>query len=329
VLVLPVLRTGQVEGVLYLENDLVTGAFTPERLGLLEVLSGQMAISLENARLYAHLEEIVAERTRELSDALEDLRVAQHQVIEAEKLAALGGLVAGVAHEINTPIGIAVTATSHLADRAAAFRAAWTEGGIKRSTLDRFVETVEDSSRLVLTNLQRSADLVESFKQVAVDQSSEALRSIDLREYLEDILRSLRPRLKATSHLVEIEAAPELRLSTYPGAVAQVVTNLLLNSVTHAYDPAVGGRIRLSASATAGGARLVYSDDGRGIDGATVGRVFEPFFTTRRSEGGSGLGLHIVYNLVTARLRGTVTVDGRPGRGAVFTIDLPNLDVEP
>ncbi|HUR73468.1 MAG TPA: AAA family ATPase [Sporichthya sp.] len=328
ILVLPVVRTGQVEGVLYLENGLVTGAFTPDRLALLEVLSGQMAISLENARLVAGLEERVAERTRELSDALDELRDAQRQVVESEKLAALGGLVAGVAHEINTPVGIAVTATSHLVDRAAEFREAWSTGALKRTTLERFLETVEDSGRLVLTNLQRSADLVESFKQVAVDQSSEALRTIDVGGYLEDILRSLRPRLKATPHLVQIDAVPALSLTTYPGAVAQVVTNLVLNSIAHAYDPGIGGRLLITAQRRPAGVRLIYSDDGRGIDSATVERIFDPFFTTRRSEGGSGLGLHIVYNLVTQRLGGTVSVEGRPGQGAEFTVDLPDLETD-
>lgn len=165
VLVLPIVRKGEISGVLYLENTLVAGAFTPERLALLEVLSGQMAISLENARLYTHLEEKVGERTRELSDALDNLRAMQSQMVESEKLAALGGLVAGVAHEINTPVGIAVTAASHLVDRTSEFRSLYASGSLKRSALERFVEATEDAGRLVLTNLQRANDLVQSFKR--------------------------------------------------------------------------------------------------------------------------------------------------------------------
>ncbi|HEV3364254.1 MAG TPA: AAA family ATPase, partial [Acidimicrobiia bacterium] len=220
-LVLPITRKGEVTGVLYLENTLVSGAFTPERLALLEVLSGQMAISLENARLYAHLEEKVAERTRELADAVEDVQTMQHQMVESEKLAALGGLVAGMAHEINTPMGIAVTAASHLVQRTVELREAWQAGSMKRSTLDRYIENVKDSGRLILTNLERSNELVQSFKQVAVDQSSEARRTFRVRDYLEDILRSLRPKLKRTPHLVEIDCDPGLTLTSYPGALSQ------------------------------------------------------------------------------------------------------------
>jgi signal transduction histidine kinase len=327
-LVLPITRKGDVTGVLYLENRLVTGAFTPERLALLEVLSGQMAISLENARLYAHLEDKVAERTRELSDALQDVQAMQHQMVESEKLAALGGLVAGMAHEINTPVGIAVTAASHLVDRTAELRAAWQAGSMKRSTLDRFIESVEDAGRLILTNLERSNELVQSFKQVAVDQSSEARRTFTVRQYLDDIVRSLRPSLKRSPHLIEIDCDAGLSITSYPGALAQVVTNLVMNSVVHGYDTGVSGRIRLQAAAHDDGIRLRYCDDGRGIPENVRQRIFDPFFTTRRSEGGSGLGLHIVYNLVTQRLGGTITVDSAPGEGTQFTVDIPDAGAE-
>ena len=181
-LVLPITRKGEVTGVLYLENTLVSGAFTPERLALLEVLSGQMAISLENAHLYAHLEEKVAERTRELSDALEDVRTMQRQMVESEKLAALGGLVAGMAHEINTPRRHRRhrRLPSRRPHRRAPGRLA---GRIHEALhLDRYIAGVEDAGRLILTNLQRSNELVQSFKQVAVDQSSEARRTFAVQE---------------------------------------------------------------------------------------------------------------------------------------------------
>jgi predicted ATPase/signal transduction histidine kinase len=327
-LVLPIVRKGETSGVLYLENRLVSGAFTPERLALLEVLSGQMAISLENATLYAHLEEKVADRTRELSDALANVSAMQDQMVESEKLAALGGLVAGMAHEINTPVGIAVTAASHLVERTAELREAWQAGSMKRSTLDRYIENVKDSGRLILTNLERSNELVQSFKQVAVDQSTEERRTFRVRSYLDDILRSLRPKLKRTPHLVEIDCDPDLTLTSYPGALAQVLTNLVLNSVVHAYADGDSGRIGLSAAAHDGGVRLRYADDGRGIPDDVRQRIFEPFFTTRRSQGGSGLGLHIVYNLVTQRLGGTIAVDSAAGKGTEFTIDIPDAAAE-
>ncbi len=327
-LVLPITRKGDVTGVLYLENTLVSGAFTPERLALLEVLSGQMAISLENARLYAHLEEKVAERTRELSEALQDVQTMQHQMVESEKLAALGGLVAGMAHEINTPVGIAVTAASHLVDQTDELRAAWQAGSMKRSTLDHFIASVGDASRLILTNLERSNELVQSFKQVAVDQSSEARRTFAVQEYLEDIIRSLRPSLKRAPHQIDIECEMGLAITSYPGALAQVVTNLVMNSVVHGYDDGVSGRIRLQAAAHDGGIRIRYSDDGRGMPDDVRQRIFDPFFTTRRTQGGSGLGLHIVYNLVTQRLGGTIAVESAPGAGTEFTVDIPDVRAE-
>jgi predicted ATPase/signal transduction histidine kinase len=327
-LVLPITRKGDVTGVLYLENTLVSGAFTPERLALLEVLSGQMAISLENARLYAHLEEKVAERTRELSDALQDVQAMQHQMVESEKLAALGGLVAGMAHEINTPVGIAVTAASHLVDQTDKLRAAWQAGSMKRSTLDHFIASVEDAGGLILTNLERSNELVQSFKQVAVDQSSEARRTFGVQEYLEDIIRSLRPSLKRAPHRIDIACDPGLTITSYPGALAQVVTNLVVNSVVHGYDDGATGRIQVVATAHDGGIRLRYSDDGRGIPDDVRQRIFDPFFTTRRTQGGSGLGLHIVYNLVTQRLGGTIAVESTPAEGTQFTVDIPDAGAE-
>jgi signal transduction histidine kinase len=327
-LVLPIVRKGETSGVLYLENRLVSGAFTPERLALLEVLSGQMAISLENALLYAHLEEKVADRTRELSDALANVSAMQTQMVESEKLAALGSLVAGMAHEINTPVGIAVTAASHLAERTAELRSDWQAGSMKRSTLDRYIENVKDSGHLIMTNLERSNELVQSFKQVAVDQSTEERRTFRVRSYLDDILRSLRPKLKRTPHLVEIDCDPDLTLTSYPGALAQVLTNLVLNSVVHAYAEGVSGRITVAAASHGGGVRLDYSDDGRGIPDELRQHIFEPFFTTRRAAGGSGLGLHIVYNLVTQRLGGTIAVETAAGKGTRFTVDIPEAAPE-
>jgi two-component system NtrC family sensor kinase len=187
---------------------------------------------------------------------------------------------------------------------------------------------VKDSGRLILTNLERSNELVQSFKQVAVDQSSETRRTFRVHDYLEDILRSLRPKLKRTPHLVEIDCDPGLTLTSYPGALSQVITNLVLNSILHAYAEGVSGRIRLSAAPHDSGIRLRYSDDGRGIPEEVRQRIFEPFFTTRRSQGGSGLGLHIVYNLVTQRLGGTISVDGHAGKGTAFTIDIPEAGPE-
>lgn len=325
---LPVARSGGLPGVLYLENTLAAGVFTPERLALLRLLSRQMDISLENARLYGQLEDKVVERTQELSAMLERVQTMQQQMVEAEKLAALGGLVAGVAHEINTPVGIAVTAASHLADQAKEFASEYEAGQVRRSRLEKFLATVGDATELVLTNLHRANDLVQSFKQVAVDQSSEALRVFEVRRYLEDVVQSLRPKLKRTPHRVEIECPPDLTLQSYPGAVAQIVTNLVVNSLMHAYDEGQAGTLRFAVTPVGGGVRMVYSDDGTGIPAEIQSKIFDPFFTTKRGTGGSGLGLHIVYNLVTQRLGGTISVQSTPAQGTTFTITLPTVPSE-
>lgn len=287
------------------------------------------AEALEEANL--ELERRVDERTaaltsanRELGDALEGLRRAQHQLVEQEKMAALGGLVAGVAHEINTPIGIGVTAASHLESCTRDFARRFAEGRLTRSELKAFSEVAGESADLILRNLHRADRLIKSFKQVAVDQSSESRRPIDLAEYIDEILTAWNPRLRRSRHRVLCEVPTGIRIETLPGAIYQVLSNLLQNSLVHGFaDRDEGGTIRISAEVRDGRLHLRYADDGVGMDETVRARVFEPFFTTRRGAGGSGLGLHIVYNLVTQALGGRITCESASGQGVLFRIDLP------
>jgi signal transduction histidine kinase len=265
-------------------------------------------------------------RNRELSETLDRLTLAQAQLVESEKMAALGNLVAGIAHEINTPIGIGVTATTSLDDETRHLQALADSGAMKRSDLHDHVTAVRQLSDLVLSNLNRASSLIQSFKQVAVDQSSESRRQFGIKAYIGEVLQSLSPRLKKTRITVIVEAGQEMLLDSYPGALSQIITNLVTNSLTHAYDAGTPGTIRLQAVPMAGGLRLTYSDDGKGIPPQHLDKIFDPFFTTRRGQGGSGLGLHIVYNLVTQRLKGRVRCDSREGAGTTFVIDLPHLD---
>ncbi len=200
---------------------------------------------------------------------------------------------------------------------------------MKRSTLDHFIAGVEDAGRLILTNLERSNELVQSFKQVAVDQSSEARRTFAVQEYLEDILRSLRPSLKRTPHLIEIDCDPGLSLTSYPGALAQVVTNLVMNSVVHGYDDGVSGRIRLAAAAHDGGVRLRYADDGRGIPDDVRQRIFDPFFTTRRSSGRQRpRPAHRLQPRHPAASAARSPSRAPPVAGTEFTVDIPDAGPE-
>ncbi len=323
VLCMPLLNQGQVSGVLYLENNLTPGAFTPERLELLQLLSAQMAISLENAKLYNNLEGRVEERTRELRQTLENLQRTQAQLVESEKMASLGSMVAGVAHEINTPVGIGITAASGLVEKTKSLVTAYKAGDLKQTALKSYLNTAMESGQLILENLQWAAELVQSFKQTAVDQTSLEQRTFLVKDYLEDTMRNLHPKLKHTQHVITIEGDKDLTLDSYPGALSQVVTNLVLNSITHAYKEGEVGQLRFEFKPTDKRLVLTYADDGAGIPPENLKRIFEPFFTTARAKGGTGLGLHIVYNLVTQKLKGTIHCESAVGQGTKFVIDLP------
>ena len=180
-----------------------------------------------------------------------------------------------------------------------------------------------ESAEILQANLRRAAELIRSFKQVAVDQASEEQRKFDLAGYLEEILTSLQPRLRQARHRIRVECPPGLVLESYPGAFSQIITNLVMNSLVHAFPEGTSGEIRIEARREDGTLRIEYSDDGRGIEPEVLPHIFEPFFTTRRGQGGSGLGLHIVYNLVTLTLGGTIFASSHPGQGATFVIRLP------
>jgi signal transduction histidine kinase/purine-cytosine permease-like protein len=267
------------------------------------------------------------EKAKQLEQTLHNLQQAEAQLIQTEKMAALGGLVAGIAHEINTPIGIGVTAASLLAEKTIAFSERFKSGTMKRSDLEKFLDLAQQSSRMTLSNLERAAELIHSFKQVAVDQSSESKRLFNLKEYLEEILLQLSPKLKATKHQVEVKGDRHLTLISYPGAFSQIVTNLIMNSLIHAYQPGEAGQIILSFEQTDTQVILKYTDDGSGIAPENLSKIFEPFFTTKRGQGGSGLGLHIVYNLVTRKLKGTIQCESQLGTGTTFVITLSNTEV--
>ena len=331
ILCIPLLDRTKLSGILYLENNLITDAFTKDRVELLKLLSSQVAISIENAQLYTNLqhfnenlEQLVEQRTTELSQALDDLKVTQKKLVESEKMASLGGLVAGVAHEINTPVGIGITAASMLADKITEFFETYKSGQMKRSQLEKFLDTAMQSSSMVLSNLNRAADLIQSFKQIAVDQSSEEQRTFNLKQYLSEVLISLKPTLRTTHHQVEIKGDEAIVLHSYPGALSQIITNLIMNSLTHAYSLEDAGHLVFDFKQKGEQIIFEYADDGKGIPKENLSKIFDPFFTTKRGQGGSGLGLHIVYNLVTQKLNATIECESQVGVGTKFIIKLPS-----
>ncbi|MCD8520678.1 MAG: ATP-binding protein [Saccharospirillaceae bacterium] len=282
--------------------------------------------------LNATLESKVEERTRELehknaevSESLRKLKLTQQQLVNLEKHAALGEVVAGLAHEINTPLGISVTAVSALEDQLKDIARQFRAGQLTKTSFDDFIQFSEEGVQITADNLRRAADLVTRFKQVAVDQSSEQRRDFELGDYLQSIVVSLRPNYKYRPIDVSVECPKRIFISSYPGAVAQIFTNLMMNSLTHAFDdnPPQRGQIRIEVQQQDQQVEVVFSDNGRGMDEDTLKQLFDPFFTTKRNQGGSGIGAYIIQDLVSHQLHGSLQVSSTPGQGTRFVIRFP------
>lgn len=258
--------------------------------------------------------------------ALRNLRETQNSLIEAEKLAALGRLVAGVAHEVNNPVGISLTVASSLERKAAAFAAEVARGDLRRSSLTDFLDAARDASGQLVANLNRAAELITSFKQVAADRNYSDQRAFDLGDLTEQVVMSLRPGLRKHRLSLNVECEPNLTMNSYPGPYGQVLTNLFLNAVAHAFPDGRAGTVDIKVRAAgAQHVEVIFADDGCGMSLDVRRRAFDPFFTTRRDQGGTGLGLHIVYSIVTNRLGGRLDLDSEPGRGTRVQMVLPRV----
>jgi PAS domain S-box-containing protein len=269
------------------------------------------------------LETRVAERTAELQQVIDRLKQTQASLVQADKMASLGALVAGVAHELNTPIGNSLTVASSMENYVKGFETDVAKG-LTRSALDNFVSSAREGTDILMRSLRRAAELVSSFKQVAVDQTSTNRRRFDLRQTVDEIMLTLGPAIRKTSHRVVIEIPADITMESYPGPLGQVLTNMVNNALFHGFEGRDSGTITVAAEVlTEDRVRLTVQDDGVGIPSAHLGRVFDPFFTTKLGKGGSGLGLNITYNLVHDRLGGTVQVESQVGQGTCFTLLLP------
>ena len=277
----------------------------------------------EILQLNATLEQRVEQRTQELTNTLTQLTAAQDELVRAEKLSALGAMVAGIAHELNTPIGNSLTVASTLQDHNVVFAAEMAKG-LTRSKLDEFVQNNQQGTGILMRSLHHAAELVSSFKQVAVDQTSVNRRVFRLKETLNEILLTLGPSLRKTTHTVECSVPDDITLDSYPGPLGQIITNLINNALVHAFDGRTQGKITITAHLSEPGwVDIAVRDDGQGIPTSHLDKVFDPFFTTKLGQGGSGLGLNIVYNLVTTTLSGRIRVASTQGSGACFTLSLP------
>lgn len=276
------------------------------------------------------LEQMVADRTRELSQSnealtvtIDNLRMTQNQLIESEKMASLGGLVAGVAHEINTPVGVGVTAASFLKEKTDHLAHLYANQVMKKSDLESYLEHARQSSAILLSNLDRASDLIKSFKLISVDQSTDLMRRFKPREYFEELFVSLHSPNKKLKVAVGLEGDAGLEIRSYPGTFSQVITNLFMNSCHHGFEGRLAGLVSLSFWTEGDRLFVRYRDDGKGMDEATLRRIYEPFFTTRRDLGGTGLGMNIVFNLVSQKLGGLIKASSVVGEGSEFLLDLP------
>lgn len=318
----PLALNDRIAGVLVVQSYTPSVVYSLRDQELLTFVSLHLATALQRRQAQESLQLAYADLQRHM----EELRRTQSELIENEKMASLGRLVAGVAHEINTPLGIGVTAATHLEELFGDIEAGC--GDPPPPQLQAVLNDARRCVQLVLSNLNKADRLVKSFKQVAVDQSNEQQRRIHLKSYLDDVLASLGPRLKRTPHRVVVECPPELEIETLPGALYQIVANMVINALLHAFDEEHAGTIRIRVQRAGDGVELRFADDGKGMSEDVRHSVFEPFFTTRRGSGGTGLGLHLVYNLVTQLLHGSIECSSAPGRGTEFIIQLPPMVVK-
>ena len=322
----PMIVAEHVYGVIVVQSYDPTIVHSKGDLDLLAYVATHVAGALSRREADISLRaatEQIRRRNEELTRTLDQLRNTQDELVRQEKMASLGGLVAGVAHEINTPLGICVTATSHIEEELHTWHRLQDEGHFDAPHVGEMLAELDVTMRVLDANIRRSAELVRSFKQIAVDQSSGARRQFDLHAYLDEVLLSLKPKLKRAPVKVQVDCPPGLAMDTYPGALSQVITNLVMNALLHAFEGRDGGNVKIIARADGQDVLLDVIDDGIGMSPGDLKHYFDPFFTTKRGSGGTGLGANIIFNQVTNVLGGSIRASSTPGAGLQVSMRLP------
>ncbi|WP_273022936.1 ATP-binding protein [Rheinheimera sp.] len=317
------------------EYNMLSRAFNTMLDRIEQQISKLQLAEQENRQLTLSLEQKIAERTdalktsnQELLNTLATLHQYQNQIVETEKMASLGQMVAGVAHEVNTPIGLGVTASTLLQDKLADIQRAFDEKKLTSSQLAKFLSESKENLGIIYRNMERAASLISSFKRVAVDQSNENRRQFNMQQLINEVLLSLRPNLKKTQHQIIVNCPAELELDSKPGPINQILINLIMNSLIHAFEHIEQGEMTIDISVQDSNCQLIYTDNGAGVPESIKKRIFDPFVTTKRGEGGSGLGLHLVYNLVTQALNGKIQLDSTLGHGIRISINFPVIVIK-
>jgi signal transduction histidine kinase len=283
----------------------VSRAYGQVHLDMLETLAAYVGVAIDNASAY-----------RQLKDT-------QAQLAAREKLASLGSLVAGVAHELNTPIGNSLLMASTLQEKTGDIAARFDGATLRRSDLADYMSSAREAAGLIMRSLHNAAELVSSFRQVSVDQASAQRRRFELAQACQEIAATMMNTVRLSGHHLELRVPPGIMMDSFPGPLGQVLINLVNNALLHAFEGPGGGMVLEAAPLDGGSVRIAFRDDGRGIPPAHQSRIFDPFFTTRMGQGGTGLGLNITWNIVTTLLGGTVRLDSGPGQGAAFILELP------
>jgi len=289
-----------------------------------EMLTQQKQLTEENNRR-RKTETTLMTTNKDLKSSIQELSKAQDRLLEAEKMSSLGQLSAEVSHEINTPIGISITSTSYLADIINKLNQDMNNQKISKRTIDLFIANAQQSVELLSSNLQRSAELITSFKQVAVDQTNDKVRLISVAKYLDEIIQSIHPKLKKTTHRIRINCDPHIEIYTHPGAIAQIIINLLINSIIHGFNEINRGEMTIDITLENYQLTINYRDNGVGLKPDELDQIFDAFYTTKIDKGGTGLGTHIVKNLVEDTLNGVIHVESQLGQGLYYQIILPDM----
>jgi signal transduction histidine kinase len=303
-LFVPIMVGARALGVISVQSSR-PGAYQHVQLDMLSTLAAYVGVALDNAEAYRRLKE------------------TQAQLAASEKLASLGSLVAGVAHELNTPIGNSLLMASTLHEKTEQLAARFADNQLKKSELEAWIAADREATSLMMRSLHAAADLVNSFKQVSVDQESSQRRRFELARACQEIAATMMNGVRRAGHRLELRVDPGIQLDSYPGPLGQVLINFVNNALLHAFEGPGGLMVLSAAMSDASHVHIEFADDGRGIAPEHLSRIFDPFFTTRMGQGGSGLGLNIAYNIVTTLLKGRIRVESSPGRGTVFVLDLP------
>jgi signal transduction histidine kinase len=289
-----------------------------------ELIEQQERLKAENHRR-SQTEETLIKTNDELKSSITELSKAQERLLDAEKMAVLGKLSAEVYHEINTPIGVSITSTSYLADLLVYLKKDIYDQKLSKRTLDDFTKNVDQSLQLLLNNLNRASDLITSYKQVAVDQTSNKTRKVNIAQYLDEIIQSLHPKLKKTRHVINVNCPDNIEVHCHPGAISQIFTNLIINSLLHGFEGISHGIITITADLKADRLHLNYHDNGVGVPMSKLSLLFDPFYTTKSGTGGTGLGTHIINELVTDTLNGSITAHSEEGQGLSYDIEFDDM----